>query len=109
MTNYWGQSKSTERRCGGRALGHAAASTSQMGRFETEAKWLMAALLRQHTSKNGFETLISAKIGRNDRHDVDFAFNIVVLKLRGVVWPELRAPSGKYRLNSIDLAAPTIY
>ncbi len=51
-----------------------------MARFENEAKLLMAALLRHHTSKNGFEILLSAKIGRNDRREVDFALKMVVLK-----------------------------
>ncbi|MCZ6534078.1 MAG: hypothetical protein O7A08_14085 [SAR324 cluster bacterium] len=59
----------------------------------------MAALLRHHTSKNGFEILLNAKIGRNDRHQVDFASKMVVLKIQGVVWPGLRTPFGKYRMN----------
>jgi len=74
-----------------------------MARIENEGKSLMAALLRHHTSKNGFEILLSAKIGRTDRHEVDFALKMVVLKLRGVVSPGLRALSGKYRINTLDI------
>ena len=36
-----------------------------MAGFENEAKRLMAAVLRHHTSKNGLEILFSAIIGWN--------------------------------------------
>ena len=72
-----------------------------MARFDNEAKRLTAAPLRQHTSKNGLTFLLGANSGENDRHALDFALKIVVLKVRGLVWPGLTALSGKYRINEL--------